>query len=39
MNNSISNQKLGELDRDLLNSLLESYSKELDIKKWSILNP
>ena len=36
MNNSITNQKIGELDPQLLNSLLERYSNDSDIIKWDM---
>ncbi len=36
MNESITNQKLSELDPFLLNNLLEKFSKELEIFKWDI---
>ena len=36
MDNSISNQKIGELDPELLNSLLEKYSNDSEIVKWDM---
>ena len=36
MDNSISNQKIGELDPELLNSLLEKYSNDSEVIKWDM---
>ncbi len=36
MNKSITNQKIGELNPELLNNLIEKYSNELLIKKWDM---
>jgi len=36
MNNSTTNQKICELDPELLNSLLERYSNESEITKWDM---
>ncbi len=36
MNKSIINQKIGGLDPELLNSLLEKYSNETEITKWDV---
>ncbi len=36
MNKSLTNQKIGTLDAEVLNNLLEKYSKELEILKWDM---
>ena len=36
MNKLITNQNVGELDPEVLNNLLEKYSKESSIKKWDM---
>ena len=36
MSKSFTNKTIGELDPEVLNSLLEKYSKESEIKKWDV---
>ena len=36
MNKSITNQTIGELDPQLLNNILEKYSKQSEIEKWDM---